>query len=295
MDTRVYPPPSQHKDEIRIKDLVELLLQYRYRVLMFVFGCTILVAIVSLLISKRYDAEVIISPVTSTSEKSFGGSGGGLGGLGGLAALAGMSFGSDSKKAESIATLQSQALTARYIRENNLLPILYADKWDARQGKWKVTDPEKIPTIWKAVQFFKHDVRTISTDTKTGLVTLTVRWDDATLAAKWANGLVKITNDFEREQALVESDRNIEYLTKQAAGTDVVGIKQAVYNLLQSEINKSMIARGTDEYAFKVIDPATVAEKAAFPQKTIWVLTAFFGSLLLAVFAAFCRIAWQKG
>jgi uncharacterized protein involved in exopolysaccharide biosynthesis len=293
MDTRVYPVPSQHKDEIRIKDLIELLLQYRYRVLLFVFGCTIVVAIVSLLISKRYDAEVVISPVTNTSEKSFGGSGA-LGGLGGLAALAGMSLGSDSKKAESIATLQSQALTGRYIRENNLLPILYADKWDARQGKWNVTDPQKIPTIWKAVQFFKH-VRTISTDTKTGLVTLTVRWDDPQLAEKWANGLVKMTNDYEREQALVESDRNIAYLTKQAAGTDVVGIKQAVYNLLQSEINKSMIARGTDEYAFKVIDPATVAEKAAFPQKTIWVLTALFGSLLLAVFAAFCRIAWQKG
>jgi uncharacterized protein involved in exopolysaccharide biosynthesis len=293
MDTRVYPVPSQHKDEIRIKDLVELLLQYRYRVLLFVCGCTLVVAIVSLVISKRYDADVVISPVTNTSEKSFGGSGA-LGGLGGLAALAGMSFGSDSKKAESIATLQSQALTGRYIRENNLLPILYADKWDARQGKWNVTDPEKIPTIWKAVQYFKH-VRTISTDTKTGLVTLTVRWDDPQLAEKWANGLVKMTNDYEREQALVESDRNIAYLTKQAAGTDVVGIKQAVYNLLQSEINKSMIARGTDEYAFKVIDPATVAEKAAFPQKTIWVLTAFFGSLFLAVFAAFCRIAWQKG
>jgi uncharacterized protein involved in exopolysaccharide biosynthesis len=293
MDTRVYPVPSQHKDEIRIKDLIELLLQYRYRVLLFVCGCTLVVAIVSLVISKRYDADVVISPVTNTSEKSFGGSGA-LGGLGGLAALAGMSFGSDSKKAESIATLQSQALTGRYIRENNLLPILYADKWDARQGKWNVTDPEKIPTIWKAVQYFKH-VRTISTDTKTGLVTLTVRWDDPQLAEKWANGLVKMTNDYEREQALVESDRNIAYLTKQAAGTDVVGIKQAVYNLLQSEINKSMIARGTDEYAFKVIDPATVAEKAAFPQKTIWVLTAFFGSLFLAVFAAFCRIAWQKG
>jgi uncharacterized protein involved in exopolysaccharide biosynthesis len=293
MDTRVYPNPSQQKDEIRIKDLVELLLHYRYRVMLFVIGCTVLVGVVSLLIPKEYDAAVIISPVTNTSDKSFGG-GGALGSLGGLAALAGMSIGSDSKKAESVATLQSQALTGRYIRENNLLPILYPDLWDARQGKWTVTNPEKIPTLWKAIQNFKH-IRTISADTKTGLVTLTIRWEDAQLATKWANGLVKLTNDYVREAALVESDRNIAYLTQQAAATDVVGIKQAIYNLLQSEINKSMIARGTDEYAFKVIDPAIVSEKAAFPQKTIWVLTAFFGSLILAIFYAFCRVAWQKG
>ncbi len=252
-----------------------------------------MVAIVSLVIPKEYDAAIIISPVPNQSEKSFGGGAGGLGGLGGLAALAGMSFGSDSKKAESIATLQSQALTGRYIRENNLLPILYASKWDAAQRKWKVTDPQKVPTLWKAIQYFKH-VRTISTDTKTGLVTLTIRWDDAALAANWANGLVKMTNDYVREAAMVEADRNVAYLTKQAAATDVLGIKQAVYNLLQSEINKGMIARGTDEYAFKVIDPAIVSEKAAFPQKIIWALTAFFGSLILAVFFAFCRIAWMK-
>jgi len=292
MDTRVYP--SRDRDEIRIKDLIELLLQYRWRVIAFVIGCTVLTGVLSYVIRKQYDAEIVISPVTMTSEKSFGGAGGALGSFSGLAALAGLSLGSDSKKAESIATLQSQALTGRYIRENNLMPILYADKWDAATGKWKPTDPKKIPTLWKAVQFFKK-IRTISTDTKTGLVTMTIRWDDPELAAKWSNGLVKLTNDYEREKAIAESDRNIAYLTRQAASTDVVGIKQAVYNLLQSEISKSMIAKGTDEYAFKIIDPATVAERAAFPQKPIWVLAAFFGSMLLAVFYAFCRVAWQKG
>jgi uncharacterized protein involved in exopolysaccharide biosynthesis len=292
MDTRVYP--SRDRDEIRIKDLIQLLLQFRWRVIAFVVGFTVITGIVSFVIPKEYDAEIIISPVTLTTEKSFGGAGGALGSFSGLAALAGLSLGSDSKKAESIATLQSQALTARYIRENNLMPILYANKWDATAGKWKPTNPAKIPTLWKAVQYFKK-IRTISTETKTGLVTMTIRWDDPVLAAKWSNGLVKLTNDYEREKAIAESDRNIAYLTQQAASTDVVGIKQAVYNLLQSEISKSMIAKGTDEYAFKIIDPATVAEKAAFPQKAVWVLAAFFGSLLTALFYAFCRVAWQKG
>jgi uncharacterized protein involved in exopolysaccharide biosynthesis len=296
MDTRVYPPPTRDHDEIRIKELIELLWHWRWRIAAFVIGFTVLVGSASFLFTKKYEAEVLISPVAATaSERSMGGGGGAMGALSGLAALAGMSFGSDSKKAESIATLQSQTLTERYIRENNLMPILYADKWDAQHGKWNVTNPKKIPTPWKAVQFFKEDVRTISTDSKTGLVTLTIRWDDATLAAKWANGLVKMTNDYAREKAIAESDRNIAYLTRQAAGTDVVGIKGAIYNLLQSEISKNMIAKGTDEYAFKVVDPATVAERVAFPKRVIWVLAAFFGSLVLALFIGFCRIAWHKG
>jgi len=291
MDTRVYPP--RDRDEIRIKELVELLLRNRWRVITFVMTITVIVGVISFLLTRQYDAEVTISPVsTNASDRALGGSSG-LGALGGLAALAGMSFGSDSKKAESLATLQSQALTGRYIQENNLMPILYKEDWDAARGEWTVTDPEKIPTLWKAVQRFKK-IRTISTDSKTGLVTLTIRWENAALATKWANGLVKMTNDYEREKAMTESDRNIAYLEKQAASTDVVGIKGAIYNLLQSEISKSMIAKGTDEYAFKVIDPAVIPEKAAFPQKKIIVLATFFASTLLAVFIGFCSLAWQK-
>lgn len=275
-----------------MKDFVQTLLLYRYRIAAFVITCTIVVGVVSFLIQRQYDAAIVISPVTTASDKPLGG--GALGSLSGLAALAGMSLGSDSKKNESLATLESQAILQRYIVENNLMPILYEDKWDAGRGKWTVTDPEKMPTLWKAIQFFKKNVRTVSTNSKTGVVTLTVRWRDAATAAKWANGLVKLTNDYERERAIAESDRNIAYLTQQAAGTDVVGIKQAIYNLLQSEISKNMIARGTPEYAFKVIDPALVPEKAAFPLKKVFVAVAFFGSFLLATLVVLARLAWQK-
>jgi uncharacterized protein involved in exopolysaccharide biosynthesis len=290
MDTAVRT--VSQTDEIRVKDLVQTMLLFRRRIAVFVIVCTIVVGVVSFLVGKQYDAVIVISPVTSTSEKSLGG--GALGSLSGLAALAGMSLGSDSKKNESLATLQSQALIQRYIRENNLMPILYEGEWDAASGKWKVTDPKDVPTLWKATQFFKK-LRTVSPDSKTGMVTLTVRWKDPVLATKWANGLVKMTNDYEREAAIAESDRNIAYLTQQAAATDVVGIKQAIYNLMQSEISKSMIARGTSEYAFKVIDPALVPERAAFPLKKVWVAAAFFGSLILSVLLVLARLAWQKG
>jgi uncharacterized protein involved in exopolysaccharide biosynthesis len=291
MDTEVRTAHPQ--DEIRLKELVQTLSQYRLRVALFVFGCTFAVGVAAWLTPRKYEAAIVVSAVTSTQEKSFNG-GGALGSLSGLATLAGLSLAGDTKKTESIAILQSDALAERYIRENNLLPILYRQQWDGAQEKWKVSDPQQLPTLWKAKQFFKHSVRTVSTDTKTGLVTITVRWTDPELAATWANGLVKMANDYEREAALLEANRNIAFLTQQATATDVVGIKQVIYNLLQSEISKAMLAKGTSEYAFKVIDPATVPERPSYPQKLIWLLTALLGSLLLSVFVAFIRIAWRK-
>jgi len=50
------------------------------------------------------------------------------------------------------------------------------------------------------------------TDPKTGLVTLSITWNDPNIAAKWANGLVRMANDYLRDQAIEESERNIAYL-----------------------------------------------------------------------------------
>ncbi|MBV8742284.1 MAG: hypothetical protein JOZ12_10890 [Sinobacteraceae bacterium] len=293
MDSEVRSP---YQDEIRIKDLVRSLKEHRIAAALFVAVCTAVIGVLAFVLQRKYDAVIMVSPVSSSAEHNFGTSGSMMGGaLSGLAALAGLNVGADSKKAESMATLQSEALTERYIRENKLLPVLYSDLWDAGRKGWKTTDPQKTPTLWKANQYFKRAVRTISQDAKTGMVTVTIRWTDPATAAQWANGLVKMANDYLREIALAEADRNITYLTEQAGKTDAVEVKQATYMLLQSELSKAMIARGTEEYAFRVIDPAVPPERAAYPQRLIWILGAFLGSCLLAVFIAFCHVAWQKG
>jgi hypothetical protein len=193
-----------------------------------------------------------------------------------------------------VAVLQSDALTERYIEQNNLLPVLYKKEWDVATGRWKATDPLKMPTLWKANERFKKSIRKVVLEPHSGLVTLAITWTDPRIAAKWANDLVKLTNDYLRRKAIDEADRNIAYLTEQAAKTDVVGIKQAIYSLLQSEISKEMLARGTDEYAFKVLDPAIAPERPSFPMRTISVIVAFIASIAVAMLAVFVRLAWLR-
>lgn len=243
---------------------------------------------IALVIPKTYVASTVISPVASNPNN--GGLGSGLSSIatqfGGLASLAGISVPGDSRKYESLAILQSEALTEKYIADQNLLPILYASKWDAAKGAWTTSDPNKIPTLWKANRDFKR-IRLISNDGKTQLTTVSIKWKDPKLAATWANDLVKLTNEYLRDQAITEAEKNIAYLNVQAAKTDVVAIKQGIYSMIQMEINKAMTARGTADFALKVLDPAVPPEKPSSPVLSIWLFGGLFGGGLVAAAIAF--------
>lgn len=283
--------PHQSANEITIGELIESLWAHKWLVVAAVLAAAVIAYVAARFTPKEYQAQVVISPVLSTSTT------GELGGLGsiasqfsGLASLAGLSVGGDSRKWESLEVLRSEALTQRFIATNDLLPILYPDKWDPVAKRWRVRDARDTPTLWKANQLFKGRIRDITTDSKTGIVTLSIIWKDPRMAAAWANELVSMANAYLRDKAITESERNIAYLNAQAAKAEFVGAKQAIYAILQNEINKEMLARGSDEYAFKVLDPATPPERPYSPRPLLWVLVAVAGVLLLSAFAAFLGV-----
>jgi LPS O-antigen subunit length determinant protein (WzzB/FepE family) len=245
-------------ETIGIRELLAEAWAARWAVLVITAAFTVIGGIASVLVPKQFRAEILVAPTDSPTNI-----GGGLGSLasqyGALASLAGVSLSGKSSKAEAIAVLQSELITEAYIRENNLLPVLYFDRWDSRAGSWKSNDARKIPTLWKANRYFKS-IREVKEDRQSGLVTLRITWRDADQAAKWANDLVTITNRYLRDKAIKESERNITYLDEQAAKTNVIEVKTAIYSILKDEVNKQMIARGREEYALKVLDPARSPE-----------------------------------
>jgi len=282
-------------DAVSLKEVVRLLQRRKWLVGLVILAFGGLAALAAWLTPKTYRATIVVAVATNTpGSGQMGGVGAAVSQFSGLASLAGLALGGDSHRAESVAVLQSEALTEDYIRDNNLLPVLYAKLWDASAKRWKPTDPEEMPTVWKAAQRFKRSIANVSTETKTGLVNLTVTWYDAKLAAKWANDLVAKTNDRLRSKAIVESERNVSFLNIEAAKTDVVGVKTAIYSVLQNEISKEMLARGSDEYALKVVDAAVAPEVPYSPQPVMWVAIGLFGGMLICMTCAFVSVAWSK-
>lgn len=227
----------------------------------------------SLLVDEIFRAQVVISPVTQKSLP------GGLGQLGNLAALAGISVGATSSS-ESIATLRSQELSREFIEKYDLVEVL------APSGFF---DDER--DVRDAIRVFEEDVRKITEDKRTGLVTVTIDWTNAQDAAVWANELVSMANSRIRERALIESQRNVEYLKSEMAETMIPSLQQSVGQVLQTEMQKLMLAQGNEQFAFKVLDSATPPKRRHSPHRTL--LTAV--AMLLGFFCSAFMILLGPG
>lgn len=264
-----------------------LLFLWRNRWLALLGGAIGLAAAIGavLIATPRYTATVLLLPVSGRSDAAgLGSLSSSTAQLSGLASLAGLSLnGTGGPTAEAVATLQSEILTDRYVNEHDLLPVLFAKEWDPVTKVWKVHDPGKLPTLWQANQLFKHGIRTVTEDPKTGLVTLAIKWTDRDLASQWANGLVEMTNDYLRQRAIDEAERNIAYLNEELAKTNILELKDAIYSMIEQEINKEMVARGRKDFALRVVDPAVPPEQKSYPRPVLWV----GGGLIAGVFLSF--------
>ena len=280
---RLYP--LDESEEIRLLDLWRTVWSGKWLVVLASFALAVLAVLASFLITPQYRSQAVLSPVGASS-------GGGLAALagqfGGLASLAGLNIGAEDNVAESIAILKSRALTERFIRERNLLPVIFHDDWDAKKGAWDV-DPDDVPTLARGVERFDKSIRTVNQDVETGLVNLSVDWIDPVLARDWAQGLIAEVNADMRGRAIDQSKRNIEFLKGQLEGTDAVELRTAVYGVMESEMKNAMMAAVRTDFAFEVIDPPVVPEKPAWPNRILLAVVGFFLGGMIGVLTVLMR------
>jgi uncharacterized protein involved in exopolysaccharide biosynthesis len=282
---------APNRESLAGRDIARILWRGRLPLLIVTLAITAVVTALAFSLTPEYEATVVLMPVADTDAGDrLGSLGSAISQFGGLASLAGLSPANGSLKVEALATLQSEALTDKYIQQNNLLPILYRRKWDAARLRWKSSDPSDIPTLWKANRYFRDHIRSVIENARTGVVSMTVTWRDPREAAKWANDLVAITNDYLRTKAIEEGERNIAFLEEQTKRNTVVSIQQAISSLTETELKKVMLAQSREQYALKVLDPATVPEKQAFPLPMIWIPTAFCCGLFVGILFVLLRV-----
>jgi uncharacterized protein involved in exopolysaccharide biosynthesis len=176
----------------------------------------------------------------------------------------------------------------------NLLPVLFADEWSVDESKWASDDPADWPDIRDAVEVFDQNVRSVSENSETGLVTLAIEWTEPELAARWANLLVARLNNRMRQRALVEAESNLTYLRTELSKTTVVALQQSIGRLLEVELEKVMLARGNEEFAFRVIDRAQAPKERSRPRRTQMVVLSTFAGWVLAMLVVFANHAVRR-
>jgi uncharacterized protein involved in exopolysaccharide biosynthesis len=236
----------------------------------------------SLLVTEWYRAEALLiqAPGDETSKSPL------FGNLGGVAALAGVSVG-PGDYIEALATLRSRAFAREFIESFDLLPIFFAEEWDAENKEWISDDPEDWPDVRNGIKYFHDNVLRVREDQNTGLVSVTVDWTNRGLAASWAGALVNRLNERLRERSLRDAATNVAYLQEELAKTNVVTLQQSISRLLEGELQKLMLARGNEEYAFRIIDAPTPPKDRFRPKRAlICVLGTMLGGIL-GIFVVF--------
>lgn len=206
----------------------------------------------ALLMQPTYRASITVMPVTDSRQIA--------GPIPGLLARfgggAGLGIGDQSNRDEAIAVLKSRQFTQQLIADEALMPVLFADQWDARAGRWTETRPELIPTEWDAWQYFDRRIRSIREDQDRGLITIDIDWGNPAQAARWANLLVSRANADLRQRRLSELEKSLAQLEKELQNAQFVELRQAIASVIESQVNERMLAKTRREFAFRVIDPA---------------------------------------
>ena len=279
-------------DEIDLLEIWKVLYKNKRMILATAFVAALLSAGLSLRMNNIYRADVLLAPAQNDGGKGAGkgaGIGAALGSLGGLASLAGISLGGMGSTEENLAVLQSRDFLWKFVQEKKLVTILFENEWDEQQKKWKESDPKKQPGQMDVYRLFNQGkLLNVDRDKKTGLITVSVEWKDAALAAEWANSLVEKLNQYLAQQAIARSERSLEYLNEELRRTQIEEMRKTLFDLIANEQKSVMLANTQKEFAFKVLDPAVEPDKKVRPKRSIIViLTAVVAGFLAALYVFF--------
>jgi uncharacterized protein involved in exopolysaccharide biosynthesis len=266
------------EDQLDLAGMAGALWRGKWKIAAATFVITAIAVVYALNATPWYTADVWMAPSEEQNTRSLGNQiSGSLGGL--VGSLAGISVGGGSN-AEPLAVLQSRGFIKEFIETNGLL--------DEIGEVAQLRDAEGNVDIRDAVDFFRDRVLYVEENRTTRIVVMHVEWTDPDTAAAWANALVKQVNERMRQRALAQADSSINYLKLELEHSNVLTLQQSVGRLLEQQLQKGMMARVNEEFAFRVIDLAQPPNYRSAPRRRqivsfAFVFGAFLGSFAVAL------------
>jgi uncharacterized protein involved in exopolysaccharide biosynthesis len=296
-------------DEIDLRELFATFWRGKWIILVFTIAFAAAGVFYALSKPNIYQASVLLAP-----DQDEGGAGVLGGQLGGLASLAGISLGGGGANKTVMAkqVLQSRAFLTNFIHRHNLsVPLMATEGWNMENEEWvinrEIYNPQTgewlqnedgeshKPTDWDMVKRFKESHLSVYDDKETGMVTLNVKSQSPPVAKKWAEKLVYDINEHMRQQDVKDAEARIAYLEEKLSETNIAGMQQVFYQLVESETRTVMLANAQNEYIFKTVDPAVVPQEKSEPKRALIAIVATMLGGILGVFVVFVRAFIRSG
>ncbi len=300
-ETQSTASPSRYDDEIDLRDVFQTLWQGKWLIGAVSFVAILVGLVIALMQPNVYRAEALLAP---HQQKGIGGLSALAAQYGGLASLAGIDIGTGEadKTALGLEVLKSRRFISEFIQRHDILvPLMTAKGWNAETGDLKIdadiydvatgswvrdaTPPRKpIPSAQEAHKEFMK-ILSVSRDKNSGFVTVAIEFYSPNLAKQWVEWLIADLNAFIMQQDVSEAEQAIEYLNQQVASTSLAELQNVFFRLIEEQTKTVMLAKVSNEYLFKTLDPAVAPELKSGPKRAlIVILAAIVGGVLGIVF-----------
>lgn len=237
--------------------------------------------IYSLLLPNIYKSTTKLIPVQSDNES-------GLSSLasryGGLAAMAGINIdnGDGNSTLHAIELVKSWPYIERFVNEHNLKPLFAGVKgWDPvsdaliydesvyqtdtsnwlNKSKFFFSEPISAePSSYEIFELLINEFIQISIDEDTSIISISVRHFSPKIAYQLTNELVDDINEYFRKSDQEKADASIKFLQEKIDTTSNSDLREVFFNMLESQMQTLMLTEVNDQYLFKTLVPAKIAE-----------------------------------
>ena len=300
--------PHYQDEEIDLRQLFVVLWQGKWAIIATTFIFALAGAAYSLSQPNIYQANAVLAPAQNESGGRISGQ------LSGLASLAGVSLGGGGGTGKTTLAkeiLRSRAFLGDFIDRHDLdAPLLATKAWDMASDRWVIDygvyNPEGDtwqeddegrtlkPTDWDLVNAFRK-LMSVSDNKDTGMVTISIKSLSPVAAKDWVEKLVHDINEHMRLQDVQEAEASIDYLEDKLRQTNIAGMQQMFYQLIEQETRTIMLANAKREYIFETVDPAVVPQEKSEPKRVLITIVAIMGGMVLGMLVVLVRALIRSG
>ena len=283
------------EDEIDLRELFSTIYKNKFKIFFLTFIITSLTVVYTLSIPNSYKSQTKL--VSQTQAKPT------LGGLGALAGMAGIDLGGSGNidavtSLETILTdysfeqymIKKYNLIDKFVpkHDNLVFALAYDDVYNmlhTKSSKSDVTLEEKTYNTYKEIL----KTISISSDKKSGLITLSAESNDRFLAKKLVEIYLKELSDRMQKLDMQSVNKQIEFYNNELNNITDISIREQLGELVTGLLQKKVLSKANEYYNVKQLTKPQVAyiKDKTKPKRSLIVVVAFITSIILGIFAVF--------
>ena len=267
MDSQV-----MQEEEINILELFRILKKRRRIFLLICLPAVTISIIASLLMTKIYRANAVISYTSQDGSQKFDA----LSGLSNL--LPSMDISMGNNPGEIIKLLESRSLAEEVIKKRKLLPVFFDKK---KTSFFFFQSPE--PTMWDGIRFINNNLD-IEYDKATATLEISFDFKDPEIAVDVVNEYIESLNGRLKADTVSRAQNVKKSLERHLENVEDVFLREKIYKMIVSQIEDIALSESNKYLNLKVLDPPKVPDKKIKPKRKLIVGITFLASILLSIF-----------